>query len=78
MIRLLFGSLIAALLFIRPAYAYIDPGTASLILQGIIGGIAATGFFFRSHLYRLKSLFRSKRDDAATSESSRDKEENVD
>lgn len=24
-----------------PAYAYLDPGTGSLILQGLIGGIAA-------------------------------------
>lgn len=78
MLRLFFGSLIAALLFVKPAYAYIDPGTASLILQGIIGGIAATGFFFRSHLYKLKSFFRSRRDDNAKGESSRDKENNVD
>jgi hypothetical protein len=28
--------------FTRDAYAYLDPGTASIILQGIIGGIAAT------------------------------------
>jgi hypothetical protein len=28
--------------FTHDAYAYLDPGTASIFLQGIIGGIAAT------------------------------------
>ncbi len=37
-------------LFTVPAHAYIDPGTASIILQSIIGGIAAAGLFFRSHV----------------------------
>ncbi len=40
-------------LFTVPAHAYIDPGTASIILQSIIGGIAAAGLFFRSHVMTL-------------------------
>jgi hypothetical protein len=27
--------------FTQPAHAYLDPGTGSMLLQGIIGGIAA-------------------------------------
>lgn len=31
-------------------FAYIDPGTGSAIIQAVIGGIAAAGFFFRHHV----------------------------
>ena len=43
-----------------PAYAYLDPGSASLIIQGIIGTIAAAGFVFRSYLYRFIAMIRGK------------------
>jgi hypothetical protein len=58
MIRLIFATL--ALLFVTSgrAYAYLDPGTASIVLQAVVGAIAAAGLFFRTHLYRLFSLFR--------------------
>ena len=35
----------------RPAYAYLDPGTASLILQSILGAIGA-GFVILSMYWR--------------------------
>ena len=44
------ASVFAVPVFTVPAYAYIDPGTASIVLQSIIGGIAAAGLFFRSHI----------------------------
>ena len=44
----------------RPAYAYLDPGSASLIIQGIIGTIAAAGFVFRSYLYKFWAMIRGK------------------
>lgn len=38
-------------------FAYLDPGTGSAIIQALIGGVAAVGFFFRHHVrtffYRL-------------------------
>ena len=37
-------------LFTAPAHAYIDPGTASIVLQSIIGAIAAGSLFFRTHI----------------------------
>ena len=37
-------------LFTAPAHAYIDPGTASIVLQSIIGAIAAGTLFFRTHV----------------------------
>jgi hypothetical protein len=63
MIRSLIITLAAAMLITRPAYAYIDPGTASIILQGIVGGVAAVGIVFRSHLGRLVSRLRAWRGD---------------
>lgn len=39
-----------------PAYAYLDPGTASMLLQGIIGGIAAGFAVISMNYHRLKSM----------------------
>ncbi len=38
-----------------PAYAYLDPGTASILLQAIIGGIAAGFAVISLNYHRLKS-----------------------
>ena len=43
-------SVIATIALTQPAYAYIDPGTASIILQAVIGAIAVTGLFFRNSI----------------------------
>jgi len=40
-----------------PAYAYIDPGTGSLIIQGLIGAIAAAGVVLKLYWYKLKAFF---------------------
>ncbi len=45
-----------SLLFTAPAFAYLDPGTGSLILQGLIGGIAA-GLAVISIYYQKIKLF---------------------
>ena len=58
MIRLLILTAGVILLLPRPAYAYLDPGTASIILQVVVGAVAAAGLFFRAYLARLFSLFR--------------------
>ena len=43
-------SLVATITLTQPAYAYLDPGTASIILQAVIGAIAVTGLFFRNSI----------------------------
>ncbi|KAB0679728.1 hypothetical protein [Aureimonas leprariae] len=48
-----------AVLSIRPAYAYLDPGAASMVLQGIIGGIAAGGAIISMNYRRLKARLKS-------------------
>lgn len=40
-----------------PAHAYIDPATGSIILQAAIGAVAGATLFFRTSLYKLKTLF---------------------
>jgi hypothetical protein len=39
------------------AMAYLDPGTGSLILQGLIAGLAVAGFTIKTYWYKLKSMF---------------------
>jgi hypothetical protein len=44
----------------RPAHAYLDPGTASMLLQGILGGIAAAGAVISMNYQRVKFFVTSK------------------
>jgi hypothetical protein len=43
--------------FMRDAYAYLDPGTASMLLQGLIGGIAAAAAVGAIYWQRVKNAF---------------------
>jgi len=58
MIRLFFTAFAFLIVTCGQAYAYLDPGTASIVLQAVVGAIAAAGLFFRTHIYRFFSLFR--------------------
>jgi hypothetical protein len=40
------------------AHAYLDPGTGSIILQGLIAGIIGTAAFARMYWTKLKMLLR--------------------
>ena len=44
---------------IDAAQAYIDPGTGSIILQSIIGGIAAGGVVLKLYWAKVKALLSS-------------------
>ena len=46
---------------ISPAYAYLDPGTGSLLLQGLLGGIAGAAVFIKIYWYKLTSWFGVKK-----------------
>ena len=43
-----------ACLFALPAHAYVDPGTGSMAIQFIIGGIVAAAFMVKTYYYELK------------------------
>ena len=51
---------IATMLFMQNAYAYLDPGTGSIILQGLIAGIAGGLITIKLYWAKFKSLFKSK------------------
>ena len=44
-------------------YAYIDPGTGSIILQAIIAAIASGLIFFNNVKEKIKKFFKSKKDE---------------
>lgn len=63
-LKLAVGSL-SFLGFAAPAYAYLDPGTGSMILQGLIAGVAGAAVVVRLYWDRLKTFFTSKKSDTA-------------
>jgi hypothetical protein len=48
---------------------YIDPGSGSYLVQVIIAGVLAIGFYFKNGWLKLKSFFsRNKKEDAPKEE----------
>ena len=45
------------------AHAYIDPGTGTIILQALIGGIVAGGAAVSLYWRKIKSFFSKKKND---------------
>lgn len=62
------GILVLAALYLAPsapAWAYIDPGTGSLLLQGLLGSLAIAGAAvarFRGHIARYLWKLKRKRE----------------
>ncbi len=49
----------------EPAFAYLDPGTGSILIQGLIAAIAGGLFAIKAYWHRLKGFFsKSSRDDS--------------
>ena len=46
--------------FISDAYAYIDPGSGSIIIQAIIGALVGVGITVKIYWYKIKEKFISK------------------
>ena len=46
----------ACIVTARPVYAYLDPGTGSIILQSILAGVAVVMGVLRLYWYRIKSF----------------------
>jgi len=53
------------IILLRPdiSYAYFDPGTGSILLQGLIAALAAGGAAITLYWNKLKSLFSKKKND---------------
>jgi hypothetical protein len=56
---------LAAFLSLAPvsAYAYIDPGTGSVILQALVAGVLGSMFVIKTYWAKITSFFRKKGDD---------------
>lgn len=60
-------SLIAVLLVLsRPAHAYLDPSTGSMIISAIVGLFASIALAVKTYWYKLKALFRKSPREAGT------------
>ncbi|MEM9623207.1 MAG: hypothetical protein AAF993_16270 [Pseudomonadota bacterium] len=46
-----------SLAFAPSAFAYLDPGTGSMLIQGLIAGIAMAGITIKTYWYKIKNLF---------------------
>ncbi len=51
------ASLCLAVLLSSPAYAYVDPGSGTLLIQMLIAAAVGVSFYFRKALFRITSLF---------------------
>jgi O-antigen/teichoic acid export membrane protein len=52
-----------SLLASSPAYAYLDPGTGSIILQAVVGTIAGGLVLIKLYWYKLKEFFKNRSTD---------------
>ncbi len=50
-------------IFNTNAYAYLDPGTGTIIIQAIVGAIAAGAVTIKIYWYKLKAFFKKKKKD---------------
>ena len=47
---------------IQSAYAYIDPGTGSMVVQVLIGALVGFGIAIKVYWYKLKEKFMRKKE----------------
>lgn len=59
------------LVFTPVAQAYIDPGTGSLILQGLVAAIAGVAVTVGVYWERFKAFFRRTHDDARSADANK-------
>ena len=61
-----FTTVAAVVLFAQPAWAYLDPGTGSMIISAIVGLFATAALAIKTYWYKLKSFFRKDKPPVAT------------
>ena len=47
---------VVLLLMVTDAFAYLDPGTGSMLLQVILGGVAAVGVALKLYWHKIMSM----------------------
>lgn len=81
LVNKLFNSVVAislVLIFVTPAFAYLDPGTGSAVLQGLLGVLAAIAVALKLYWHKLLRLLgiRKKLEDTGKEDSQTIEEEN--
>ena len=56
-VSILLASLAANLFLVNSAYAYLDPGTGSALLQGVLAALAAIAITVKLYWHRLLRFF---------------------
>lgn len=49
--------------FERPAHAYVDPGTGSMLMQLLLGGVAGLAIIFKLYWNRIKAALGFRKAD---------------
>ena len=57
------------LMVFTDVYAYLDPGTGSMLLQVILGGVAAVGVAIKLYWHKLRAAFGAPKKDQNEDES---------
>jgi hypothetical protein len=55
-----------SIILVTPAYAYLDPGTGSILLQGLAACLVGVAVFWRTLLTKIKELFGKKTSEKAS------------
>ena len=55
--------IVSLISYTSPAYAYLDPGTGSMLLQGLIGGLAVVLSFLSIYWQKVKAFFVKQEQD---------------
>ena len=59
--KLLISIFLISFILTLNAYAYIDPGSGSIILQALLGALAAIGASISIYWNKFKNLFKRKK-----------------
>lgn len=71
LLRVAFFALLLTGAMSRTAYAYLDPGTGSMILQLLLGGIAGAAVAMKLYWHKFKALIAGHRAKEVASEDDR-------
>lgn len=58
--------LVFTFVLVQPAYAYIDPGTGSMVLQGILAAFMAAALFIKLSWRKIMAFLGIKKDNDVT------------
>jgi len=67
--RYLYFLLLLLTIPVLPIFAYLDPGTGSMVVSAIIGAVATVAYIFKGWFFKFIRLFKKGRADEKTGES---------